>query len=57
MTTRPEVHVICHKAPGTKYQGLHDIDPKSFIFESRAWRIRPEDAPKLIGGLFCLHNR
>lgn len=57
MNYRPTVHVICHKAPGTRYQGLDDFDRKNFVFESRAWRIKPDDAPKLIGGLFCLHER
>jgi hypothetical protein len=56
MSGRAIVHVICHKEPGTKYRGLDDINPTSFIFESRAWRINREDAPKLIGGLFCLHS-
>ncbi|MDB5531117.1 MAG: hypothetical protein JWR51_4220 [Devosia sp.] len=37
MSSLPTVQVICHKAPGTKYKGLDDVDPKAFIFDSRAW--------------------
>lgn len=50
------VHVICHKESGTKYKGLDDIDRAAFIFDSRAWGIKREEAAKLIGGLFCIHS-
>ncbi|WP_108461485.1 hypothetical protein [Devosia naphthalenivorans] len=52
---KSKVHVICRKEPGTKYKGLDTIDPRALVFESRAWRLKPEDTSKLIGGLFCLH--
>jgi hypothetical protein len=38
------------------YQGLDAVDSKAFIFRSRAWDIRKEDAEKLKGGIFCIHN-
>lgn len=56
MSNDSTLHVICHKESGAKYKGLDDIDPKAFIFESRSWRIKKEDADLLIGGTFCLHS-